>query len=209
MEFSKLVILISIIIFILLLLTHKLFTYAYLAIYEIRKALKQYSQAISGAKYRGFDTIPIVYGESKGYRFKFGAMLMRRRDGGLSASLFEKVKLKNSQQIPWDQKDSLSLPIANERLVIEWGWLTRYHDISHKIPAESVARAKKILSESATNNVMSLIEIAQHIDAGTLNIEREISKNTTEARREFFIGSLAAIGTICFFWVLWYFKLLR
>lgn len=203
---------------------------SYFADLTIRRAIKKFSRKFPGGMYRSFSpSKPRVSTVVEGYEVQFGAFIVHPSGGGLDASLFEKIKLKHPSNVSLTEYDSLALRVFNENLCIEWGWLTRYHDITRSNqceiapnnrtlnlsqrqtiksnPSEIVLRANRMLEESTFVNIKNLIEIARQIDSGSIDITTQISENTSEAHREFFIGSLVAVGAIIFWWVVWHFFL--
>ncbi|OGR33156.1 MAG: hypothetical protein A2091_12530 [Desulfuromonadales bacterium GWD2_61_12] len=140
------------------------------------------------------------------------------------------MKLKNPPQVSLIQKDRMSVKIFNENLSIEWGWLTRYHDIPESIHAETVPRNQEILEirqkqpalyrpseiaslaedmlrNSPIKNIRSLMDIARNLDNNSLDITAQITQDSSKEHREFLIGSIFTIGVIFFYWLVWRFFL--
>lgn len=196
---------------------------------SIRRAIKKSVGQIPGGRYRSFSlSRPRVNAVLEGYEVQFGASIVHPSGGGLDISLFEKIKLKFPPHVSLTEKDSLALYVLDENLSIEWGWLTRYHHITQSKPAEVISHSNKILKlpqrqqvsskpseivsqanamlyESTYKNIKSLMEIARKIDNGSLDIKMQISENTSEAHREFLIGSVVTVGVIICYWVVWHF----
>lgn len=195
----------------------------YLAGLSIRKSIKQSANLIPFGTYRYFSlSSPRISGVIEGYDVQFGASIWHRTGGELSVQLFEKVKFKQPPQISMIMKDSFNFHVNNEFLSIEWGWLTRRHDISqinetnsngskksnliaYKKPYEICLQVKQLLEELMLSKSNNLIEITKNIENNTLDITTEISEKTSYEHREFLIGLLVAGGAIIVFWVLWHF----
>lgn len=194
---------------------------------KIRKAIKQLANLIPGAKPRVFDTTPRVRGVIEGYDIQIGVNITHRRYGGLSAMPFEKVKLKRPPRVFITEKDSLSL---NDGLVLEWGWLTRYQNVTNETrfsnssdrklifkyrqmemeefnPTDVSVQAIETLNDLAANSIYELIKIAEQVDSGVIDLEKQISENSSLAHREFLIGSLAALGVTAVYCLIWRFFL--